>query len=102
MSAKKVNPTNLAVRLASVFVSSAVPNVLVGAALGVDAWKSAVMAGGVATLTVIYALATAFKKDGSLDLAEIEKAFAEAEAPKKKAPAKKPAAKKPAAKKTAK
>jgi len=89
MSVKKVNPVNLLVRLGSVFVASAIPNVLVGTALDISAWKSVVMAGGVATLNVVYGLATAFKADGKLTKAEVEAAFSAAEAPKKKAPAKK-------------
>lgn len=109
MSVKNVNPTNLVLRLASVFVTSAVPNIAVGAVLDVAVWKSAVMAGAVATLSVVYAIAVAFKKDGDLteeELAEILKVLEAGEktatkkTPTKKTPAKKtaPAKKAPAKK----
>lgn len=100
MASKKVDPKKLALRLGSVFVASAVPNVLVGTALDISAWKSVVMAGGVSVLNVVYHLAIAFKQDGKLTAAEVEAAFAaEAPAPKKrKAPAKKPAPAKKVAK----
>lgn len=91
MSVYKADPKKLALRLGSVFVASAVPNVLVGTALDISAWKSVVMAGGVAVLNVVYNLAIAFKGDGKLTKDEVEAAFS-AEAPKKKkAPAKKTA-----------
>lgn len=91
MSLKAVKPTELLVRLGSVFVASAIPNVVVGAVLDISAWKAILMAGGVATLNVVYKLAVAFKDDGKLTKAEVEAAFVAAEAPKKKAPAKKTA-----------
>ena len=99
MASTKVDPKKLALRLGSVFVASAVPNVLVGTALDISAWKSVVMAGGVSVLNVVYHLAIAFKQDGKLTAAEVEAAFAaETPAPKKKAPAKKTAPAKKAVK----
>jgi len=100
MSTKTVNPTGLALRLASVFVSSAVPNIAIGAALDVSVWKSALMAGGVAVLSVLYAVAVAYKKDGDLteeELAEILTILeSNTPAPAKKSPAKKTAPEKKA------
>lgn len=98
MSVKNVNPANLVVRLGSVFVASAIPNVLVGTALDISAWKSIVMAGGVAVLNVVYGLAKAFKDDGKLTKAEVEAAFSAAETPKKKAAPRKAAPAKKAVK----
>lgn len=105
MSTNLVNPTKLALRLASVFVTSAVPNIAIGAALDVSVWKSALMAGGVAVLSVLYAVASAYKKDGDLTEAELQEILdileASTPAPTKKAPAKKKAPeKKTPAKKT--
>ena len=108
MSTKKVNPVDLLVRLASVFAVSAVPNIAVGAALDVAVWKSAVMAGAVSVLSVLYAVAAAYKKDGDLTEAELQEILdilaAEEEEPVKKAPAKKktPVKKAPAKKAPAK
>lgn len=105
MSNKKVNPVDLLVRLASVFAVSAVPNIAVGAALDVAVWKSALMAGAVSVLSVLYAVAAAYKKDGDLTEAELQEildilsAEEEEEKPVKKAPAKKTPAKKTPAKK---
>lgn len=65
---------SLMTRLASVFVASAIPNVAVGATLGVEAWKSAVMAGVVAVLAVVKRLAEGFR-DGELTVSDIESAF---------------------------
>lgn len=97
-----MNPKDLGKRLVNVFVTSAVPNVAVGVAVGVEAWKSAVMAGGVAVLNVGYNLLKAFKDDLKLTAQEIDEILKEVEEPAKKAaPAKKQATKKAApAKKT--
>lgn len=68
---------NLGARLGSVFVATAVPNVGVGAALGVDVWKSAVMSGVIAVLAVVQKLAAAYR-DGKLTAAEVDEAFGDA------------------------
>lgn len=108
-----MNPIKIVLRLASVFVASAVPNIVIGAALDVSVWKSALMAGGVATLTLIYAIAAAYKQDGDLTEAEwqeilttfeqkeepVKKATTKKATPKDKAPAKKTSTKKAPAKK---
>lgn len=63
-------------RLVSVFVATAVPNIGVGAAIGVDVWRSSVMAGAIAVLAVVQKLAAAYK-DGKLTDAEVADAFGE-------------------------
>lgn len=108
-----MNPVKLVLRLGSVFVASAIPNVLIGAALDVSAWKSALMAGGVATLTVLYAVALAYRDGGDLtdeewadivatfeaDQTPVKKAATKKVTPKDKAPVKKSTTKKAPAKK---
>jgi len=67
--------TILAKRLSAKFIAAAIPNVLAGSLIvDVAIWKAAVMAGAVATLATIQALAVAYK-DGKLTAAEIEQAF---------------------------
>jgi hypothetical protein len=46
----------------------------VGAALGVDAWRSAVMAGAIAVLEVLRRIAEAYRADGKLTADELEDA----------------------------
>lgn len=65
---------HLAARMAATFTAAAVPNVLIGQALNVSAWRAAIMSGGVAVLAVGQALAVAYK-DGKLTAAEVEEAF---------------------------
>lgn len=66
---------NLTTRLISVFVASAIPNVAVGAAVGVDLWQSTVMSGAIAVLAVIQRVAVAYRNDGVLTQDEIDEAF---------------------------
>lgn len=61
-------------RLVSVFVGTAIPNIGAGAFLDVDVWKSSVMAGAVAVLSVIQKLAVAYR-DGKLTVEEVDGAF---------------------------
>lgn len=63
-----------ATRLAATFTAAAVPNVLIGQTLDVSAWRAAIMAGGVAVLGVVQALAVSYR-DGKLTAAEVEEAF---------------------------
>lgn len=67
----------LTIRLGSVFVASAIPNIAVGSVVGVEVWKSSVMAGTIAVLAVVQKLATGLK-DGTLSEADISEAFEEA------------------------
>lgn len=70
-----MNAKALGLRLVSVFVAAAVPNIAIGSAVGVEVWKAAAMAGGVAVLGVLQALALAYKADGKVEPHEIESAF---------------------------
>lgn len=68
------NLQQLTARLLSVFVASAVPNLGVGAALGVDLWRSALMSGAIAVLAVVQRIAEAYRADGQLTSAELDEA----------------------------
>ena len=62
-------------RLLAVFISAAIPSVLVGSGLlDVDLWRSTVMAGSVACLQVIQNLANRFKNDGELTAEDLDDA----------------------------
>jgi hypothetical protein len=61
-------------RLVATFVAAAIPNVVVGTLVDVDLWKSASMAGAVAVLNIVQALAVGYK-DGKLTSEEVEQAF---------------------------
>lgn len=65
---------SLSTRLASVFVASAIPNVAVGAVVGVEVWRSTIMSGSIAVLAVIKKLADGLR-DGDLSSDDIETAF---------------------------
>jgi len=69
-----MNTKALATRLVSVFVSTAIPNIGVGAVVDVDIWKASVMSGAIAVLAVVQKLAAAYK-DGKLTEAEVSDAF---------------------------
>ena len=63
-------------RLLAVFVSAAIPNVLVGSGLlDVDIWRSTVMAGSVACLGVLQQLAVTYKNDGELTEDDLDDAI---------------------------
>lgn len=64
----------VAIRLISVFVATAIPNIGVGAAIGVDVWRASVMSGAIACLAVVQSLAKAYR-DGTLTQEEIDEAF---------------------------
>lgn len=68
------NPRQLLARMGAVFAAAAIPNVGVGAALGVDAWRSALMAGAIAVLEVLRRIAEAYRADGKLTADELEDA----------------------------
>lgn len=64
------------IRLSSVFVATAIPNIGVGAAVGVEVWRASVMSGAIACLAVVQSLAKAYR-DGTLTQDEVDKAFGE-------------------------
>jgi hypothetical protein len=70
-----MNFKSAVIRLASVFVTSAVPVIGVGSIFGVSPLISAAQAGGLSVLRVVSALAIAYKTDGKLDEAEYDAAF---------------------------
>lgn len=70
-----MNLKSAVIRLASVFVTSAVPVIGVGSIFGVSPLISAAQAGGLSVLRVVSALAIAYKTDGKLDEAEYDAAF---------------------------
>jgi ABC-type proline/glycine betaine transport system permease subunit len=64
------------IRLSSVFVATAIPNIGVGAAVGVEVWRASVKSGAIACLAVVQSLAQSYR-DGSLTREEVDKAFEE-------------------------
>ena len=66
--------STVAKRLFATFVAASVPNILIGSLVDVAVWKAAVMAGAVAVLGVVQALAVSYK-DGKLTASEVDEAF---------------------------
>jgi hypothetical protein len=62
-------------RLVSVFVAAAIPNVLVGQMVDVDVWQAAVMSGAIAVLGVVQQLAVTYKNDGELTADDLDDAI---------------------------
>jgi hypothetical protein len=62
-------------RIVAVFGSSALAAIAGGAVIGVELWKSAAMAGFMATARVVEALLRAWADDGVLSREEVQKAF---------------------------
>ena len=62
-------------RILAVFGSSALAAIAGGAVIGVELWKSAAMAGFMATARVVEALLRAWADDGVLSREEAQKAF---------------------------
>jgi len=62
-------------RIVAVFGSSALAAIAGGAVIGVELWKSAAMAGFMATARVIEALLRMWADDGVLSREEVQKAF---------------------------
>lgn len=69
---------DLAQRLVSLFLATALPAVTTGAVIGVSVSKSAIMAGAMAVIGVVQRLAST-SVDGNLTNAEIAAAFSGAE-----------------------
>jgi hypothetical protein len=64
-------------RTLAVFVASGLSVVGAGSVVGVELWKSVVIAGVSGVVTVLQGLSRAFMKDGNLTSDEIEAVFAE-------------------------
>lgn len=67
--------TTILGRIFAVFGSSALAAVAGGAIFGVELWKSAAIAGVVATGNVVEKLLRAYYEDGKLDAAEVSEIF---------------------------
>ena len=65
---------DLGQRLFSLFLANALPAVTTGAVIGISVGKSAIMAGAMAVIKVVSALAEA-STDGELSSEEIKEAF---------------------------
>ena len=65
---------DLGQRLFSLFLSTALPAITTGAVIGISVGKAAIMAGAMAVIKVVSALAEA-SVDGELDSEEIKQAF---------------------------
>jgi hypothetical protein len=63
-------------RIVSVFGSSALGALAGGAVLDIALWKSAALAGFMATAKVVESLLRAFADDGKIDAEELKAAFA--------------------------
>ena len=72
---KMPNVKEIAIRLAGVFLASAIPNVGVGAMVDVTVWKAALMSGGMAVLAVVQQLAVAIRADGKITDSEMDEIF---------------------------
>lgn len=62
-------------RLVSVFVAAAIPNILVGQLVSVDILSASLMAGGIAVLGVVQQLAVTYRNDGELTAEDIDAAI---------------------------
>lgn len=67
--------TTILGRIFAVFGSSALAAVAGGAIFGVELWKSAAIAGVVATGNVVEKLLRAYYEDGKLDAGEVSEIF---------------------------
>jgi len=78
------NINNVFMRMVAVFAASGLLGVIgAGSLVGIDTYKSCLLAGGLGAATVLEALARSFLNDGKLDGTEINEAFAKVD--KKKA-----------------
>jgi len=62
-------------RIVAVFGSSALAAIAGGAVIGVELWKSAAMAGFMATARVVESLLRSWADDGVLSREDVQKAF---------------------------
>jgi hypothetical protein len=70
------NVVNVIMRIVAVIAAEALGVIGAGALVGIDTWKSCMLAGGLGAATVLEALARSFLDDGKLSTAEINAAFA--------------------------
>ena len=74
---------NVVMRIVAVIAAEALGVIGAGSLVGIDTYKSCLLAGGLGAATVLEALARSFLNDGVLDGEEINEAFAKVD--KKKA-----------------
>jgi hypothetical protein len=74
---------NVFMRIVAVIAAEALGVIGAGSLVGIDTYKSCLLAGGLGAATVLEALARSFLNDGALDSSEINEAFAKVD--KKKA-----------------
>jgi len=74
---------NVFMRIVAVIAAEALGVIGAGSLVGIDTYKSCLLAGGLGAATVLEALARSFLNDGKLDGTEINEAFAKVD--KKKA-----------------
>jgi hypothetical protein len=74
---------NVLMRIVAVIAAEALGVIGAGSLVGIDTYKSCLLAGGLGAATVLEALARSFLNDGKLDGTEINEAFAKVD--KKKA-----------------
>lgn len=67
---------NVIMRIVAVIAAEALSVIGAGSIVGIETWKSMMLAGALGAATVIEALARGFIDDGRLTTAEINRAFA--------------------------
>ena len=67
---------NVLMRIVAVFAASGLSVVGAGSLVGIETWKSVMLAGGLGVATVVERLARSFLDDGKLTRDEINEAFA--------------------------
>lgn len=78
------NLMNVVMRIVAVIAAEALGVIGAGALVGIETWKSMMLAGGLGAATVLEALARSFLNDGKLDSDEINAAFASVDKKKSK------------------
>lgn len=74
---------NVIMRIVAVIAAEALGVIGAGSLVGIDTYKSCLLAGGLGAATVLEALARSFLNDGVLDSNEINEAFAKVDKKKK-------------------
>lgn len=67
---------NILMRIVAVIAAEALSVIGAGSIVGIETWKSCLLAGALGAATVIESLARGFMDDGRLTTSEINKAFA--------------------------
>ena len=75
---------NVFMRIVAVIAAEALGVIGAGALVGIETWKSMMLAGGLGAATVLEALARSFLDDGRLSTTEINAAFASVDKKKSK------------------